>query len=246
MRAKDPVGKLDPSPATYTWTITAHTAQILHVKPSATGTGDCASWENACSLQDALGRAVSNDELWVTGGRYTPGLERNATFQLKSGVAVYGGFAGTESARAQRNPAANLSVLSGDIDNNDSQTPVITDLKTVSGNITNSYHVVTGRNGAILDGFTITAGNANGSNLTDQIRGGGMYNVGSSPALTNISFRGNSAIRGGGMDNYANSNPTLANVIFSGNSATYGGGMDNDYFSSPRLTYITFSANSAT
>ena len=78
-------------------------------------------------------------------------------------MAVYGGFAGTETARDQRNPAANVTILSGDIDNNDSQTPIITDLTTVTGNTTNSYHVVTGgATGATLDGFTITAGNANG------------------------------------------------------------------------------------
>ncbi len=77
-------------------------------------------------------------------------------------MALYGGFAGTETARSQRNPAANLTILSGDIDNNDSQTPIITDLTTVTGNDTNSYHVVTGATGATLDGFTITAGNANG------------------------------------------------------------------------------------
>ena len=62
---------------------------------------------------------------------------------------------------------ANVTILSGDIDNNDSQTPIITDLATVTGNTTNSYHVVTGATGATLDGFTITAGNANeGPNAT--------------------------------------------------------------------------------
>ena len=88
-------------------------------------------------------------------------------------MAVYGGFAGTETARSQRNPAANVTILSGDIDNNDSQTPIITDSH-VTGNTTNSYHVVTGATGATLDGFTITAGNANGTSPNDS--GGGMYN----------------------------------------------------------------------
>ena len=66
------------------------------------------------------------------------------------------------TARGQRNPATNVTILSGDIDNNDSQTPIITDLATVTGNTTNSYHVVKGAHtNATLDGFTITAGNAN-------------------------------------------------------------------------------------
>ncbi len=80
-------------------------------------------------------------------------------------MAIYGGFAGTETARNQRDPATNLTVLSGDIDNNDSQTPIITDLTTVTGNTTNSYHVVIGATGATLDGFTITAGNANADDV---------------------------------------------------------------------------------
>ena len=143
----------------------AHAAGVRYAKPAASGTGDCSSWANACTLQTALTGAVSGDEIWVAAGTHKPttGTDRTATFQLKNGVAVYGGFAGTETARGQRNPAANLTILSGDIDNNDSQTPIITDLTTVTGNTTNSYHVVTGATGATLDGFTITAGNANGS-----------------------------------------------------------------------------------
>jgi hypothetical protein len=83
--------------------------------------------------------------------RQDPGDPRTATFQMKSGVALYGGFSGTETARNQRDWAANVTILSGDIgaegDNSD-----------------NSYHVVTANNtdaSAVLDGFTISGGNAN-------------------------------------------------------------------------------------
>jgi hypothetical protein len=129
-----------------------HAAGVRYAKPAASGAGDCSSWTNACTLQSALTGAVSGEEIWVQAGTHKPtaGSDRGATFQLINGVAVYGGFAGTEAARDDRNPAAHVTILSGDIDNNDSQTPIITDLTTVSGNTTNSIHVVTGATGATL------------------------------------------------------------------------------------------------
>ncbi len=221
----------------------AHAAGIRYATPG--GTGDCSSWATACTLQTALTGATSGDEIWAAAGTYKPttGTDRTATFQLINGVALYGGFAGTETARDQRNPSSNVTILSGDIDNNDSQTPIITNLTTVTGNTTNSYHVVTGATGVTLDGFTITAGNANGDYYLNHW-GGGMYNESSSPTLMNVIFSGNSALGGGGMYNYNSSNPTLANVTFSNNSATDGGGMINGY-SNPTLTNVAFSGNSA-
>jgi hypothetical protein len=87
------------------------------------------------------------------------GIDRTATFQLKEGVAVFGGFAGTETARDQRDPAANVTILSGDLNGDDDNSNVIYNEPTRADN---SYHVVTGADNATLDGFTITAGNANG------------------------------------------------------------------------------------
>jgi predicted outer membrane repeat protein len=224
----------------------SHAAGVLYVKPAASDTGDCSSWANACILQTALTGAVSGYEIWVAAGTYKPTTDttnRTATFQLIDGVAVYGGFIGTETARTQRNPTVNVTILSGDIDNNDSQTPIITDIATVDGNTTNSYHVVTGATGATLDGFTITAGNANGSSDPNE-NGGGMYNNSSSPTLTNVTFSSNSAYGGGGgMYNGSSSNPTLTDVTFSGNSAGGGGGMQNYNSSNPTLMNVTFSSN---
>jgi len=246
---------------------------IFYTKTSADGTGDCSSWANACTLQTALTSAVSGEEIWAAAGTYKPtaAADRSATFQLKNGVAVFGGFAGTETSRDERDLAANPTILSGDIDNDDIQTPIITDLSSVTGNTTNSYHVVKGATGATLDGFTITAGYADGNypdysgggmynfsssptvtNVTfsgnsGHTSGGGMYNSnGSSPTLTNVTFSANWSHNGGGMRNFANSSPTLMNVTLSGNSASEGGGMSNSLGSSPTLTNVTFNTNSAT
>jgi len=148
-------------------------------------------------------------------------------------VALYGCFDGTGTAREQRNPTANVTTLSGDLNGDDAG---------FTNNSENVYHVVTGATGATLDGFTITSGNANiGFNLLYGSYGGGMYNNSSSPTVTNVIFSGNMGGVGGGMSNVSSS-PTLTNVTFSGNSAEGGGGMYNQD-SNPTLTNVTFSGN---
>ena len=206
---------------------------ILYVKPGANG--DCLSWDTACELQTAIFNAVSGDQIWVAAGSYKPTMDTNRTaaFQLKSGVAIYGGFPAAGGDWSQRDWETYPATLSGDIG--------------VSGNnADNSYHVVKSNGvdaSAILDGFTISLGYANG---TSNDTCGGMYNRNSSPTLSNVTFSGNTAIYyGGGMHN-DNSSPILSNVTFSSNSASYyGGGMSNTYSSSSTLSNVTFIANTA-
>jgi len=244
---------------------------VRYAAPNGLTTGNCnGNWANACTLQRALAVAVSGDEIWVKEGVHYPGATRTAAFALKNGVAVYGGFAGTETQRSQRNWQTHRTILSGDIDKNDiTDGGVVTTTANLKGS--NAYHVISNTNvisTTVLDGFFITAGQANGSfpngsgggmsnrsnssptltNLTFSGNtaevGGGMINYESSPWLTNVTFSGNSASsHGGGMYN-SSSNPTLTNVTFSSNSAPYGGGMYND--SSPTLNNVTLSDNSAT
>ena len=234
----------------------------IYVTVSAVGANDGTSWTNAyTSLQLALSTAASGDEIWVAAGTYYPtvGTDKTATFTLKTGVSIYGGFAGTETLVMQRNPKSNLTILSGDIG--------------VPGNSNdNSFHVVIGSgtdSSAVLDGFTITGGNAinadsspwGGGMLNSEgsptlvnlvfsgnkaVYGGGMYNFTASPAMTNITFVNNSADRAGGAYNTVNSNPVLTNVTFANNTAhVRGGGMTAASSSSPTLRNVTFSGNTA-
>jgi predicted outer membrane repeat protein len=211
----------------------------IYVKADASGENDGSSWTDAyTSLQAALTAAVSSDQIWVAEGIYypTPGTDRTASFTLKNGVSIYGGFDGTEAQLADRDPASNITILSGDIGTSDD----ISD---------NSYHVVDGGgtdNTAVLDGFTVEQGNADliVSGSTDQY-GGGMYNAGSSPTLNNLIFTKNTARYGGGMFNTTASSPKLTNVTFLENSAERAGGMYNTISSSPELENVTFSKNSA-
>ncbi len=188
---------------------------IIYVDQDATGAHDGTSWKDALTdLQHALTWAVDGVEIRVAAGTYTPTQElspgdpRSAAFQMKNGVAMYGGFDPTvgDIAFADRDWVASPTVLSGDLDGNDLTGPygVITDTANITG--TNSYHVFyhpAGTNldgSAVLDGFTITGGNANGDSYPDNA-GGGMYNDSSSPAVIHCTFSGNSALSGGGMAN---------------------------------------------
>ena len=124
------------------------------------------------------------------------------------------------------------------------------EVTTIDGN--GAYHVVQCISGedadTILEGFTITGGNATGDGgfiYNHTYNGGGMYNYQSSPTITNCTFIGNTAIYyGGGMYNSENSNPEVTNCTFNGNTALEGGGMSN-LESSPTVTNCTLSGNTA-
>ncbi|HSR21500.1 MAG TPA: choice-of-anchor Q domain-containing protein [Anaerolineales bacterium] len=231
------------------------TPAVLHVRPDGASRG-CGSWENACGLQTALAMARRGDEIWVQTGVYTPAPDTRsleATFQLRDGVALYGGFAGTETTRDQRDWEGLVTVLSGDLGGDDATDPngVVTDTAKIAG--PNAYHVVTGSgvsSTAVLDGFTVTAGYANLTPPNIHAYGGGMFNWTGSPTLRNVIFSGNTAGKGapgrggGGMFNIHASNPMLSNVLFTLNTAGSGGGMYN-HASNPTLSGVTFTANKA-
>ncbi|HNT78375.1 MAG TPA: choice-of-anchor Q domain-containing protein, partial [Anaerolineae bacterium] len=226
----------------------------VYVDADATGSDTGLSWTDAyTNVQDALVVAVPGNEIWVAEGVYYPdegsGQTNNAltsTFTLTNGVALYGGFAATETLLTQRDWPAHVTVLSGDIDGddlNDDGNRIAETTDDLRGS--NAYHVVTGggvTETARLDGFTVTAGSARGV-ADDDRYGGGMRNDASRPMLTNVTFSGNRANYGGGGMVNDNSGPTLTNVTFSGNWASEGGGGMFNVNSNPALTHVTFSGN---
>jgi hypothetical protein len=242
--------------------------QRLYVQQDASGANSGLDWSDALpTLQDALWLADPENcaatavaQIWVAAGVYYPDEgagqqdnDRDSSFQLRSGLALYGGFAGTpgtEDDFDSRDWEANVTVLSGDIDQDDVNlegSQIVKGAGFIRGN--NAYHVVTGSGAdasAILDGFTITAGKTPSGEMCPAACGGGMLNVAGAPTLANLSFQGNSASggAGGGMANWGGSSPTLTNVTFGGNSAGSGGGVYNDN-SSPELTYVFFDGNSS-
>jgi hypothetical protein len=209
----------------------------IYVDQNAVGANDGSSWYDAyTNLQVALFASVSGDQIWVAQGFYQPGVNRTSTFQLKNGVILYGGFPAGGSSLEDRDWKNYETVLSGELGAGDNDSD-------------NIYHVVTGsgvNNTAILDGFIIWNGNANGSGCPGTGCGGGMYNNGGSPTLRNVTFKENAAVSGGGMANSNNSSPDLENVTFLRNLASaHGGGMYNQFYSMPTLVNVFFLGNSA-
>jgi len=217
------------------------------------------SWQTAFRyLQDALGPAQSGQTIRVAQGIYmpdqgngaTPG-DRQATFQLKNGVTLRGGYAGWGAPDPNaRDIQGHETILSGDLNGNDVETIDPCDLVREPTRAENSYHVVTSsatEPNAVLDGFTIRSGHATkawGSDLPDD-HGGGMYNDYGSPTIRNCSFRENTAYRGGGIYNYSGS-PTIINCSFIMNrGGENGGGMYNNEVCNPTVTNCRFMGNYA-
>ncbi|MCM3494633.1 hypothetical protein NYE48_16810 [Paenibacillus sp. FSL M7-1455] len=215
---------------------------------------DGLSWETAypgTMLQPVINNVPDNSQIWVAKGTYystedidyeeNPSDPRTKTFHLRNGIAVYGGFAGTEDSLAQRDLTneENATILSGNLGDPDSDAD-------------NAYHVFYHSvldSTAVLDGVTITGGNANGSIPNDTDSGGGMYNKNASLTLTHVTIGGNTAlIFGGGIYNEGDEggSPILTDVVVQNNSSTdnlsVGGGIYNKG-GSPMLTHVTIKGN---
>jgi parallel beta-helix repeat protein len=231
----------------------------IYVDDNPIGTGnDGTSWANAFrSLQDAQIAASRGYEIWVAQGTYKPDFgngvtqgDSMATFSLKNGVTIKGGYPGLSDPGHLDPDARNIeafeSVLCGDLYGNDRPAIRPSDLWSSPSRSDNSYHVVTSVGNdetAILDGFTVVAGNARPGDLPAGI-GGGLYISRGRPMVKNCTFRGNSAISsGGGLFVTEGSSPTLANCTFSRNCALNGAGIFNASASETNLTRCSFWGN---
>ena len=218
---------------------------VIYVNDDAAGSNNGTSWANAfVNLQDALGVAVADDEIWVAAGSYQPDLgtaytqyDRQVSFTMITGVALYGGFAGTETLLSQRDYVNNVTILTGDLAGNDS---------TDFGDMTdNSYHILTANYTdatAILDGFTITSGYSNGASPDNC--GSGLRVSPGSPTVQNCVFT-NHWSSAGGSAIWANTCPSqITNCVFEN---CYGGYAGAVYFysssSGAKVSGCTFDNN---
>jgi len=240
---------------------------IIYVDDDAPPGGDGTSWDTAYNnLRDVLNQVEPNTEIRVAGGRYRPRStyfsSQNYTFQLKSNVAVYGGYAGLADPSNPdfRDVEAYETVLSGDRAGDDEPVPCNQDApdcdsfghRCIDGycilernTYENNYHVVTGsgtEDTAILDGVTITAGNASGASGSID-GGGGVLIQDGNPRFVNCTFEKNRAGAGGGIW-IRRGWPTLIGCSFIRNWARYhGGGMGGRDYANPTLVGCEFRQN---
>lgn len=168
-------------------------SKIYYVSPASSGNGDGSSWANATTLTKALDKAVAGDQIWVQGFETVTKdklyIVPQEGFTVKSGVQLYGGFAGTETKLTDRETLGKpyqlkyRSVLSGDLQNDDKVDDVNLIFPANTTRSDNATHVLTlnleptqtsGNNNTyptVVNGFTITGGQADG---TDE-KGGGIY-----------------------------------------------------------------------
>lgn len=220
---------------------------VIRVKPTGDDGNDGSSWLSAKkTVQAALDASGPGQEVWVAQGTYVENIT------LESGVGLYGGFAGTETARDQRDWSANVTILDGN----------------QAGSVVRSPGGCTET--TVVDGFTIR--NGSGTSTYYGPSGGGIYCYDSSPTIMNNSVTGNSASYGGGIwCEYSISNithntitnntavsgeglgggigcfylpPTIRDNTITGNAASLGGGIECD-FCAPAITTNTIAVNTA-
>lgn len=220
-------------------------SRIRYVKVG--GTGDGSSWGNASGdlqkMIDELAAVDASGEVWVAAGEYRPttqiidGVQYAASFRMRDGIDVYGGFAGGEISKADRKKGSmpwiytNETILLGADYENGTATWANNQWNVTSS----SRHVVwfapmAGEEDfkytTVLDGVTIKGGAANGGEgladfATD--KGGGVY-MGLNATLQNSVITENTADdNGGGV--FVNAGRVVSCLIYNNSATANGGGV---------------------
>lgn len=226
--------------------------RIRYVKPVATGTGDGSSWENASgNLQNMIDELAKNNpqnlpgEVWVAAGTYVPqvqvisGTTYSASFLMRDGISVYGGFAGDENSKQEREVGkmpwnfVNKTILEGSYYEHSKTSWNESNHKWTL--TSDSRHVVffsplpsEGKSGfgksTILNGVTIRGGYAQGGEgvadfMTD--RGAGVY-MGINATLEKCIVTENSSTGNGGAV-YMYGGRVMNSLIYNNNADGDGG-----------------------
>lgn len=189
----------------------------VYVDADAVGANNGTSWADAYT---DLATAITNTcpgggEVWVADGTYYPTTmtDRNVSFDLCDDLELYGGFVGTETMLSERDFATNITILSGDIQQNGNSADF-------------SYNVIkaiSDGDNARVDGFTVTDGNASLSPGSVQAEGGGLHVENVSLTIANCIFDGLSGSEGGGIY-FSSTNAQITNTTVQSSDAVSLGG----------------------
>lgn len=217
----------------------------FHVLQTAQGDQSGLDWQNACTdLHDALEMANqaggSPVEIWVGAGRYKPDQNTgnpDRFFTLRGRTSLYGGFAGSETSREQRDILANETILTGDVADNDGPDG--------TGMEENSSLVVLAEtwlsDDFVLDGVTISGGHPSsgwedaglyiaGNPVIRNCRiernmASGMVVCQSAPRIEHCQFTNNTGAVGAALAMRLGS-PIVSDCVFEENSASQGGAVE--------------------
>ena len=205
--------------------LSVFTPTVMFVRPGGDNARTGRSWDQAkCGVDAALAAAVAGDHIWVAGGVYP-----TANRAMRTDIALYGGFAGTETRMDQRDIAANPTFLTGDINGDDTDTDSDGIPDTGTGeNPTFIFRNTSVASSAVLDGFILTGATS-----------AAVYNSQSSPVIANCEFRGNP---GSAVRNYSNGFTVIRNCTFHRNGAAVPVIINSDSCSSA-LVNCTFGLN---
>lgn len=247
--------------------------RIRYVKQG--GTGDGTSWTNASGdIQRMIDELADNNpggqpgEVWIAEGEYEPQTQLisnasySASFRMRDGISVYGGFAGGETsktARTMKQKATGEEVMPWEFEHTTVLKAAYYDRKnlTLNGNkwtlTSDSRHVVwfapmqdedPFTQVTTLDGVTIMGGYAQGNTGLDDFytdRGAGVYMDGENAYLTNCTVTENNATgNGGGV--YLRNGRVQSSLIYNNNSDQNGGGV---YVDDQGLVHRSMLANNS-
>lgn len=221
-----------------------------NVSQSGNGSSWAAAFKSLVEAVEALDGCVNVNTILVAGGTYYPttALNRDASIVIprRGNVKIYGGYPNGGGAR---NLAAYSTILSGDIG-------------VLNDNVDNCFHVMAianinaGADSVIIDGFTFTGANANGSGNTtlngisvSKNLGGGITfvnnNGNSRMVIRNCRFVSNKAYQGAGIYCTASSPRIISSWLQSNRAEDNGGAMSNYDNSNPFLINVVITGNKA-
>lgn len=186
---------------------------VVRVRPGGNDNGDGSSWAKAkqhVAAAIAAAEAVGGGEIWVAEGTYS---ENNLS--LRPFVYLYGGFAGNEINREDRQVAAHATVLDG-------------------GQGGFVLRPIGGWQLSAVDGFTVTHGRQTGTSDL----GGGLSILLSGPTVKNNRIVENTSPVGGGIGLYASTAVIVDNVISQNSAGSDGQGWGGGIYATHSTPFI--------